>query len=382
MKILGIAAEYNPFHAGHKYHLEKSMEITGADVSVAVMSGDFTQRGEPAVFDKWKRAETAVENGVDLVLELPFIYACNSAEFFAEGAVKIMDGIGASFISFGSESGDIEKLTAAADFFAEETEEYKEMLRENLQAGLPFAKARSMAAESLIGNEAAEILSGSNNILAVEYLKQIRKRKSDITPVTVKRMGAGYSDLSEDSHMPSAAAVRAEMKTKGAEGAVFPEDMYPFVTQAIMTKTAGELSEILSVSEGLENKMKSRFRYAADMESLVKELSSKRYAVSRIKRMLIQTLLGLTKEKFERARKHPCTRVLAFSSRGAEALRKIKDNEPGLPVITNINKEIRPEDDVWETLSFDVLASDIYNLVAGRDLYENCDMLRSVQAGK
>ena len=378
MKILGIAAEYNPFHKGHAYHLERSMEMSGADVSVAVMSGNFTQRGEPAVFDKWTRAETAVRNGVDLVLELPFIYACNSAEFFAEGAVRILDGIGAPYMSFGSESGDIEKLSAAADFFSEETDEYKELLRRGLQEGLPFAKARSSAAETVMGTETAEILEGSNNILAVEYLKQIRLRKSSMEPLTVKREGADHTDTTAGSDMPSAAAIREEMKKQGESGAVFPEDMYSPVMEALMTKTADELSEILSVSEGLENKMKSRFRYAHDMESLVKELSSKRYAVSRIRRMLIQTLTGLTKEKFERARNHPYARVLAFSSKGAGALKEIKKKDTGMPVITNMNKQVRPDDDIWETLAFDVLASDIYNLVSGRDLYAGCDMLRTV----
>ena len=382
MKILGIAAEYNPFHKGHRYHLERSMEISGADVSVAVMSGNFTQRGEPAVFDKWQRAETAVENGVDLVLELPFIYACNSAEFFAEGAVRILDGIGASFMSFGSESGDLEKLSAVADFFSEETDEYKEILRKGLQDGLPFAKARSLAAETAMGSELGEILGGSNNILAIEYLKQIRLRKSGMTPLTVKREGAGHTDTSADGDMPSAAALREEMRKTGTEDAVFPEDMYRLVMGTLMTRTAEELSEILSVSEGLENKMKNRCRYARDMESLVKEISSKRYAVSRIRRMLIQALMGLTKEEFDRARNHPYARVLAFSGRGTEALKELKNKEAGVPVITNINKQVRPEDDIWETLSFDVLASDIYNLAAGRDLYDGCDMIKNVPARK
>ncbi len=382
MKILGIAAEYNPFHEGHRYHLERSMEITGTDVSAAVMSGNFTQRGEPAVFDKWSRAETAVRNGVDLVLELPFIYACNSAEFFAEGAVRILDGIGASFMSFGSESGDIEKLTAVAGFFAEETDEYRQQLKKGLQDGLSFAKARSTAAESIMGEGASDVFTGSNNILAVEYLKQIKLRESGITPVTVRREGAGHTDTLEDTPMPSALAIREEMERKGEKGAVFPKDIYPMIMQALMTGTAEELGEILAVSEGLENKMKSRFRYARDFKSLVGELASKRYAYSRIRRMLIHTLMGLTKEKFSRARNHPYARVLAFSGRGAEALRQIKDREPDVPVITNINKEVTPEDDIWETLSFDVLASDIYNLAAGRDIYEGCDMLKTAAVCK
>ena len=382
MKILGIAAEYNPFHKGHGYHLERSMEISGADVSVAVMSGNFTQRGEPAVFDKWQRAETAVENGVDLVLELPFIYACNSAEFFAEGAVKILGGIGASFMSFGSESGDLEKLSDAAEFFLEETDEYRDMLRKGLKDGLPFAKARSLAAKTVMGTETGKILEGSNNILAIEYLKQIKLRKSGMTPLTVKREGSGHTDISADGDMPSAAALRERMRKQDVEDAVFPADMYGMIMETLMTRTAEELSEILSVSEGLENKMKSRFRYASDMESLVKELSSKRYAVSRIRRMLIQALMGLTKEKFDRARNHPYARVLAFSSKGAETLKEIKKKEIEIPVINNINKQVRPDDDIWGTLSFDVLASDIYNLAAGRDLYDGCDMIKTVPVRK
>ena len=376
MKILGIAAEYDPFHKGHRYHLERSMEMTGADVSVAVMSGNFTQRGEPAVFDKWERAKAAAENGVDLVLELPFIYACNSAEFFAEGAVRILEGIGASYMSFGSEAGDTALLGRAAEFFADETDEYRAILKEGLASGKPFAKARQEAAEKLLDADLRGLLSGSNNILAVEYMKQIILQKSSIKPVTVKRVGADHTDDKSGGAFPSATALRAEMKKRNDKPAVFEDALFVPVMQVILSSSAEELGRIFSVSEGLENKMKNRFRYAKDYGSLVKELSSRRYAASRIKRMLVHTAAGLTKSGFEDARKGIYARVLAFSEKGASALRQIKEKDESIPVLTNINREASGREDIRQMLNFDILASDLYSLISGRDIYENCDMLR------
>ena len=173
MKILGITAEYNPFHNGHRYHLQRSMEMTGADYSVAVMSGSFTQRGEPAALDKWTRSRLAVQNGVDLVLELPFLYACSRGEIFASGAVDILRGIGATHISFGSESGDLEALQSLVTGMRMRSGEIDEIRLQEMQKGDSFVRSLQRAVEKVLGASAAQLMAEPNNILAIEYLKRV-----------------------------------------------------------------------------------------------------------------------------------------------------------------------------------------------------------------
>lgn len=404
MKIIGIIAEYDPFHAGHKFHIERSLEATGAEGVVAIMSGNFTQRGEPAIFDKWKRAQTAVIGGVDLVLELPFLFACSSAEGFACGGVNILDSLKeVKYISFGSESGDIKKLTEIAALLADEQESYKSILRENLDNGSSFAKARSKAVTSLMGSEAASILEMPNNILAVEYLKIMKRSGSSITPLTVKRKGEGHNDRSQEAFTPSARAIRhmlyqkhrgsknkdiirkpqnsymscrEEFKAAAGEEPVFPEDMFDMIRQAVITMTETEIAEIYSVKEGLENKIKSEIRNASSYDDLVKRIYSKRCPESSVKRILVHIFMNIKNCSFTRGDKPLYSRVLAFNEKGARILRQIKNTGPAIDVLTNINKDIKPDNMIWEQLIFDVIASDLYGIILGRDLYKTCDMLQ------
>ncbi|HML38127.1 MAG TPA: nucleotidyltransferase family protein, partial [Bacillota bacterium] len=216
MKVLGIIAEYNPFHNGHRYHLEESVKLTSPDFTVCVMSGDFTQRGEPAMADKWIRAAATVENGVDLVLELPFAFACNNAEFFAAGAVDILNRLGCvTHLSFGSEAGELSALSQAADYLAYEDDELKNTIREFADQGLSFPRARYEAVKMCRGEAYSDVLRSANNILAVEYLKQLRLMKSEIEPVTVKRYGTGYHDMGSYENIASATAIRHQVKRSG-----------------------------------------------------------------------------------------------------------------------------------------------------------------------
>lgn len=196
MKILGIISEYNPFHNGHKYHIDKSKELTGAEAVVAVMSGSFVQRGEPAFADKWLRAQTAVMSGADLVIENPFVYACNSAQVFADGAVNILDGLGCiDFLSFGSEAGSVDALVK----FASETDEFKDRLHSALEQGMTYPKAVSFA----YGDDDG-VMTGPNNILGIEYIKVLNRIKSGIEPVTVKRSDRGYHSYETEGIFASA----------------------------------------------------------------------------------------------------------------------------------------------------------------------------------
>ncbi len=398
MNNLGIIAEYNPFHNGHLYHLKASQKLGQAEHVIAVMSGDFTQRGEPALYDKWIRAEMAVKNGVDLVIELPFVFACNSAEFFAAGAMGILNRLGCvTHFSFGSESGDLSELLKAAERLTWETEEFKSALKFFLDQGFSFPRARFEAMKEVEGEETGRLLRDPNNILAVEYLKQWILTGRRMEPLTIKRAGKGYHDRDTDHPLASATAIRQRvgearpveefkdtvpeatadsMKGENRAPVTDSEGLFPLLVYKILTSPREELAEILSVGEGLENKLKQAVGKSKTTEELIDAVVSKRYTKTRIRRLLLHTLTNLTKEEFFRLLSEPplYVRVLGFSEKGAKLLRHIKKKEcSSIPIISNMNKEVRQDDPIWALLRYDVLAADLYNLAFGRDLYSYSD---------
>lgn len=381
MNVLGIIAEYNPFHNGHLYHLNESRRKTEADFVVVVMSGDFVQRGEAAVLDKWTRSRLAVECGADLVLELPFVYACNSAEYFAKGSIGILSGLGCvTHLSFGSESGEIEDLKNLAVFLAWESEEFRQTLKSNIKAGMPFAKAREEAVRKELGSDAAALLTQPNNILAVEYLKQLERMEASIIPVAIKRKGAGYKQKEPEDGFASATAIRNNLLT-GKETNQVPENVkgclperiddkrfFDLVRNVVLRSDSVDLGGIFSASEGLENKLKKEIRKANSLEDLIDRVKSGRYPAATIKRLMCHILMDL------RQWEDTCYgRLLAFNEKGAALLNHIKKSECAkIPIITNINKvESRPHQ-----LNYDILASDTFNLIRGKDLYLNSDYVR------
>ncbi len=192
-KVLGIVAEYNPFHNGHLYHLEKSKKETGANYTVAIISGNFTQRGSTSLIDKWSKAESAILCGVDLVIELPLLYAISSAENFATGAIKILDALKVvDYISFGAETANIEILDQCADVLYHEPKEYQSLLTHELEKGVSFPKARENALMMYLNDirKFANVLSSPNNILGIEYLKALKSLKSNLTPIAIQRYEA------------------------------------------------------------------------------------------------------------------------------------------------------------------------------------------------
>ena len=212
MKAVGLVTEYNPFHNGHLYHLNKAMELTGADISVAVMSGDFVQRGEPAVLDKYVRASMALNSGVNLVVELPVNYAVSSAESFAAGALKVLNYIKADSIAFGSESGDIERLSKLAHILCDNEDALYKEISKYTANGISYAAARQKTVEKLTDKDTAAMLTSSNNILAVEYLNAIIKNNYAIKSYTIKRQGDSYNDTDIRSDYASATALRENLK--------------------------------------------------------------------------------------------------------------------------------------------------------------------------
>ncbi|MDR1135288.1 MAG: nucleotidyltransferase [Clostridiales Family XIII bacterium] len=392
-RVAGIIAEYNPFHNGHLWHLEKTKEITGADACIAVMSGDFVQRGEPAILDKWKRAEAAVRSGVDLVIELPFLYSCNSAEFFAKGAVRLLSATGAvTHISFGSEIGELEPLMKAASILASEADDFREHLRAALKSGMSYPAARSAAVREISSAETAEVLKQPNNILAVEYLKQLIRLDSDIIPVTFAREGAGYFESEPKVGIAGAGALRKMMCSNGVHTAkdYVPAEAYgiyeasqedfaeidnffTMIAYAARMKSADELSAIMSASEGLENRLKKALDNANGISGLISAAKSKRYTETRIKRFLFHTLFGVTGIEFDELDAHEPAyfRVLAMNAAGRRILKAMTDG--GLDVITNLNRQFPVSDAPARFMEFDVLAADIYNLVAGKGFRSGSD---------
>lgn len=376
MKVLGIIAEYNPFHNGHLYHMEQCRKQSEADFIVIVMSGNFTQRGEPAILNKWTRSQLAVCCGADLVLELPFAYTMGSAEHFAKGGVGILSGLGCTtHLGFGAEQGTLEELGQVAEFLAEENTEYRNALKAFLGKGLSYAGARQRALELCLGNNMSDLTLTPNNILALEYLKQLCLQKASIKPVMVKRKGSGYFDREPKEQIASAAAIRhylgeEERKhyvPRQVEEALSckPElsGFFDMVRSLLLRNSPEALSELLSVGEGLEHRLKDQVRKADCLEHFLEAVSSKRYPKTRIQRILCQALMDL--KSFEDSF---YARILAAGPGGTKLLKQIKKNAR-IPIITNINKE----PNVPAILKYDILASDIYNLLAGADLYKFSD---------
>ena len=217
-KVLGIIAEYNPFHNGHLYHLNESKKVTGAKYTVAVMSGNFTQRGSTSFIDKWTRAKSAIECGVDLVVELPLLYATSSAENFADGAIKILNSMQVvDYVSFGAETADISILNNIADILYNEPKEYKNLLEQELKKGISFPKARENALLLYLNDSRkyANILSSPNNILGIEYIKALKKQKSIIQPIAISRHDSGHNDLNYTNNIASSTAIRNIVKNNG-----------------------------------------------------------------------------------------------------------------------------------------------------------------------
>lgn len=400
MKAVGLVTEYNPFHNGHLYHLNKAMELTGADISVAVMSGDFVQRGEPAVLDKYTRTSMALNSGVNLVVELPVNYAVSSAESFAAGALKVLDYIKADSIAFGSESGDIERLSKLAHILCDNEDTLYKEISKYTANGISYAAARQKVVEKLTDKDTAEMLTSSNNILAVEYLKAIIKNNYAIKPYTVQRQGDSYNDTDIRSEYASATALRENLKADNISeyipvkaglilssntNYIYPDDItealftrlldilfasnydknvfienvmqYPDVSKEIAGRLYKSAMDMITrtVPQGAESKDNGLFSFG----SLCEHIKTKEVPLSRIKRALVRITLGLDKKHMEKYANEPYIRVLGFDKKGQEYLSYIRKNVE-VPLITKTA-------DYKEMLLDDIHAANIYNMiVAGK----------------
>ena len=386
MTTCGIIAEYNPFHNGHMRHIEEARRITGASHVVVVMSGNFVQRGEPAICNKFARTKMALLNGVDIVIELPVFFATASAEYFSQAAVKLLDDLNVNFLCFGSESGELQPLQRAADVLTNEPDSFKQALKSGLDAGLSFPKAR--------GNALAEsAVFEPNDILGVEYLKALQSLNSKIKPFTIKRDGAHYHSLNLNGTTASATAIRNLLSERRGRRPLQPPTPYVganFITQfndvalpfirplswaeltqvmppsaveilqeehtagrlnfannfsgifhyALATMTPEQLTEIADVSEGLENRILSAALPGGTVSDVAAAVKTKRYALTRIYRALCHTILNIRQSELDfyaATGFSRYARVLGFKKTSAGLLGNLCDNAK-IPVITNIKK--------------------------------------------
>lgn len=392
MTVVGFVTEYNPFHFGHKYHLEQSIKETNAEYSVAIMSGSFVQRGEPSLIDKWTKAKIAVDNGVDLVIELPFVFAVQSAELFAYGSVKLLDSLNVvDYISFGSELGELEPLQNIANVLVKEPPFFQERLKYHLSNGSSFAVARSNAIvdyfnahHTNLQHDLMEILNNSNNILAIEYLKSLKKINSKIKPLTIKRSGSNYKDIEIGHGFASATAIRTLLKNKGLESVkdIVPKATYFYLSEfynehssfnyienynqiliyLLRTINKEELRKYMDVEQGLENRLIDLSHKYNDIIEIIDNAVTKRYPRTRIQRILIQLLNQLDKFTFKNLiNKYPSyIRVLGANKKGLTLLNKIKKNS-SLPIITKFSDyKYFDNDGLKEILLFDKKATDMF----------------------
>lgn len=359
MKSVGIIAEYNPFHNGHLYHLKKVKELYPDHTIVLVMNGNFTERGDVSIIDKWQKTEIAKEVGIDLIIELPFPFATQSADYFSYGAITILEHLQVEKVIFGSESDNIEDLSAIADAQIN-NEDFDKLVKVYSKFGNNYPTALSLALKDLTG----KVITTPNDLLGISYIKAIKQNNYKIIPETIKRT-SDYHDNSLIEHS-SASAIRnalrenkditnfvPEITKKHLNNLHFIEDYFPLLKYKIITES--NLSIYQTVDEGLDSSLKKNILECTSYQELIDKVKSKRYTHNKITRMLLHILCGFTKEKAKQFKDITYLRILGFSEKGQTYLNKIK-KEVEIPIISKINREKDP------MLEFELYTTTIYSL--------------------
>jgi len=415
MKTLGIITEYNPFHNGHLYHLSKAKEITGADYVVAVMSGNFLQRGEPAIINKWARAKMALNTGVDLVIELPFVFSTQDANGFAFGAVKLLDSLQIiDFLCFGCETDNLNILYSISNFLHTEPQKYKELILHNSKNGYEFPRVRAQALceyhrifgidglEKISPLELNKLLKHPNNILALEYLKHLINLKSKIKPIAIKRIGAGYHQKNIKGKFSSATSIRNEIlnslsspktdlfmlndkikstipqsgfpvlekELREGRGPITSDSYRQYILATLRRMSLEDISRIQGVTEGLENRIKKASLKSFTVEQLINSIKTRRYTRTKIQRIILHLMTNLSKKDVKTFNR--CgplyARILGFSNKGKSLLRAIKKSSttPLISKLSNFSRQtIYKENNnvrnrLIKMLDYDILATDLY----------------------
>ncbi|MEW9050357.1 MAG: nucleotidyltransferase [Neobacillus sp.] len=381
MKAVGVIVEYNPFHNGHDFHLQAAQEAAKADLVIAVMSGNFLQRGEPALVSKWYRTKMALMNGIDIVIELPYQFATQKAETFANGAVSILSAIGCDSLCFGSESGDITTFLQTIDYLEEHRTLFDEKIKMNIKTGVSYPKALSLSFQSLSSTENLVRLDQPNNILGYHYIKALKQQKSSMVPITVKRKNADYHDEHFATEtIASATSIRKALFSSEKDSSIIQqyvpaatnqllteyihrygtfhewENYWRYLQFRILQSTPDELKEIYEVEEGIEHRIISATLQASSFKEFMEKVKTKRYTWTRLQRICVHILTNTKKVEMKMGSERATyIRLLGMSSKGKEYLNKNKA-ELDLPLISKLSSYKQPD------ISLDIRASRVYSL--------------------
>ncbi|MBS8263343.1 nucleotidyltransferase [Mesobacillus boroniphilus] len=381
MKAVGVVVEYNPFHNGHLYHLQQAKEQTGADISIAAMSGNFLQRGEPALVSKWARTKMALEAGVDIVFELPYRFATQHAETFAEGAVSILSAAGCDTLCFGSESGELEAFNKTIAFLEDNNEVFQEKIKSYTGEGYSYPKSIALSFHSLAPSESFIDISRPNNILGLHYIQAIIRQKSSMKAETITRKNAGY----HDEHFASATIASATSIRKalfGAAGEIESikqyvpettytqlinyrdqyggfhswEDYWPLLKYKLLQSTPSEIKEFYEVEEGLENRLLAAAGSSGSFQQFMESIKTKRYTWTRLQRVCLHILTNTSKDTMKKSQKTVnYLKLLGATEKGRSYL-NYKKKDFNLPLVSKLSAFSDPDIDL------DIKASRIYAL--------------------
>lgn len=405
-RTVGIIAEYNPFHNGHYYHMQKAKQEANADYCVAVISGNFTQRGDTSIVNKWAKAYMAICGGADLVIELPTIYSVSSAENFANGAIKILDSLKiVDSFAFGAEANDLATLNNIANVLYDEPKGYTNILNHELKQGISYPAARENAIMMYLNDikRYANVLKSSNNILAIEYLKALKMQKSSLNPIMIKRQKVYYNDKHIINDFASATGIRELLRKKDYSKLqkVVPRSTYQILGQqakrgelvlglekyekeiiyTLRKMSIEEIADLPDVSEGLENAIKNAANNYNNLSDFINSVKSKRYTQTRIQRICIYALLGINKKMMDTSRKIvPYARVLGFNQNGKMLLSEITMRNPKINMVTSVKKYMdqNKNKQLTEMLNTDIFSTDVYTLGYEYESKANLDFTNKI----
>ena len=388
MQAVGVVVEYNPFHNGHAYHVQQAKKITGADAVIAVMSGQFLQRGEPALVDKWARTKMALASGVDIVIELPYVFSTAQANQFAYGAISLLDAMQCQSFAFGSEDGSITPFLNTVTLINDHSKEYNALIKEYVSTGISYPKALHEAFSQLKEHKNGRFvdLDKPNNILGLQYIEAVRKRHSTMQPVTIQRLGAQYYDDADNkSSIASATGIRKalfeendlaqveqfmpsptynELKKWQSFYGTFAswEKFWPLLQFAILRHSPEQLTAYADVSEGLQYALIKHAKTSNSYLEFMSTLKSKRYTWTRLQRIVTHIYTGMTKQQLHAYKEPTYIRLLGMTETGQRYIREQKKNLE-LPLISRVaaSKD--------ELLAIDLHATKMYAL--GIQLYTN-----------
>ncbi|MCA1062261.1 nucleotidyltransferase [Rossellomorea sp. AcN35-11] len=380
MKATGVVVEYNPFHNGHLHHLNETKRASGADVVVAVMSGHFLQRGEPALVSKWSRTRMALEAGVDVVIELPYSFATQHAEIFSRGAISLLDAIGCESFCFGSEDGDIDTFENTVQFIETNRERYDEFINDYIQEGMSYPSALAKSFQSLRGGHSVIDLSKPNNILGYHYIEARNQLNSSLKAYTISRESAGYHDEHFSSpSIASATSIRKHIFSRSGEGRIASylpassleqleqyqnefggfhrwENYWLLLQYKLLSSSKDQLKEIYEIEEGIENRITECVKSSASFEELMVKLKTKRYTWTRLQRMLLHILTNTRKDEMRERDSSPrYIRLLGMNDMGRKFIHSRKKELP-LPLISKLSSA-----DPFD-VALDVRAAEVYSL--------------------